>query len=73
MCQIRENKFIKTGLKCSTFFDRIPPDDFPAAPALIPSPPFPSGLGPDLIPVVSIVSIAPISLIDRNALPGAEK
>jgi hypothetical protein len=49
----------------------------PLLPALA-FPPFPfpfsrtPELGPDLIPVVNIVNIAPISLIERKALPGAE-
>jgi hypothetical protein len=50
----------------------------PLLPALA-FPPFPfpfsrtPELGPDLIPVVNIVNIAPISLIERKALPGAKQ
>jgi len=68
-------------ISLGTFLELIPaegltPDPLLPPPTVLTVPPLlplASDEGPDLIPVVSMVSIAPISLIDRNAWPGAEK
>ena len=64
-----------------TFFELIPvegltPDPLLPPPTVLTVPPLlplASDDGPDLIPVVNMVNIAPISLIDRKAWPGAGK
>jgi hypothetical protein len=54
----------------------LTPDPFLLPPTVLTVPPLlplASDDGPDLIPVVNMVNMAPISLIDRNAWPGAGK